>query len=417
MLQIPTNSSYETNCRLRVKPTSHEKEFELHKAGSFSARTYGSGLTTHFRSGTLVLLTLGLILSSLMVTSPVEATRIKDIAYVKGVRPNQLIGNGLVVGLNGTGDGTNVSVNVQELVNLLERMGVHSAASQIKVKNIASVVVTASLPPFARAGSRIDALVSSLGDAKSLQGGTLLLTPLMGVDGQVYAVAQGPMSIGGFSVSGNAGGGITKNHPTAGRVASGATVEREIPLDLGAQGEMVLALHDPDFTTANRVAQAINQKLHGSVAYPQDGGTIRVKMPPQYKGQVVGMMANLENLEISPSNVAKVIVDERNGTVIMGADVRVSSVAIAHGNLMINVKERQLVSQPQPFGQGETKVVPDTTVTVKEGGDRMMIMPEGISIGQVVQSLNAIGATPRDLITILQAIKAAGALQGELEII
>lgn len=417
MLRIPTNSSDETTCRWRVTPTCQYKGFEQHKVGSYSARTCGSRLTAHIRSGALVLLTLGLILSCLMVTSPVEATRIKDIAYVKGVRPNQLIGNGLVVGLNGTGDGTNVSVNVQELVNLLERMGVHSAASQIKVKNIASVVVTASLPPFARAGSRIDALVSSLGDAKSLQGGTLLLTPLMGVDGQVYAVAQGPMSIGGFSVSGNAGGGITKNHPTAGRVASGATVEREIPLELGAQGEMVLALHDPDFTTANRVAQAINQKLHGSVAYPQDGGTIRVKMPPQYKGQVVGMMANLENLEISPSSVAKVIVDERNGTVIMGADVRVSSVAIAHGNLMINVKERQLVSQPQPFGQGETKVVPDTTVTVKEGGDRMMIMPEGISIGQVVQSLNAIGATPRDLITILQAIKAAGALQGELEII
>jgi flagellar P-ring protein FlgI len=417
MIRISTNSSDETNCRLRVNLTNHAEMFSQHETAGYLARAYGSRLTAHFRSGALVLLTLGLILSSLTVTSPVEATRIKDIAYVKGVRPNQLLGNGLVVGLNGTGDGTNVSVNVQELVNLLERMGVHSAASQIKVKNIASVVVTASLPPFARAGSRIDALVSSLGDAKSLQGGTLLLTPLMGVDGQVYAVAQGPMSIGGFSVSGNAGGGITKNHPTAGRVASGAIVEREIPLDLGAQGEMVLALHEPDFTTANRVAQAINQKFSGGVAYPQDGGTIRVKLPPQYKGQVVNMMANLENLDISLSSVAKVIVDERNGTVIMGADVRISSVAIAHGNLMINVKERKLVSQPQPFGQGETKEVPDTTITVKEGGDRMMIMPEGISIGQVVQALNAIGATPRDLITILQAIKAAGALQGELEII
>jgi len=349
--------------------------------------------------------------------TPAQAIRLKDVASFKGVRDNQLLGNGLVVGLNGTGDGTNVDFNVQELGNLLDNMGVKANRSKIKVKNIAAVAVTAVLPPFARVGSRIDVLVSSMGDAKSLQGGTLVLTPMKGVDAQVYALAQGPISVGGFAASGEAGGGITKNHPTAGRIANGATVEREIPFDFATKQDIVMALNDPDFTTATRAVGVINKHLRGSYAFSQDGGTIHIKLPPGYKDRLVSMLASLENLEIAPDAVAKVVIDERNGTVVMGENVRLSTVAIAHGNLMIQIKERPRISQPLPFSQGTTTVVPDTSITVKEGADRLMVLPEGVNIGQVVQALNAIGVTPRDLIAILQAIKAAGALQAELQII
>jgi len=351
------------------------------------------------------------------LVQPAAAIRLKDIATFKGVRPNQLIGNGLVVGLNGTGDGTNVDFNSQELANMLSQLGINASRDKMKVKNIAAVAVTALLPPFARVGSKIDILVSSLGDAKSLQGGTLLLTPLKGVDGQVYALAQGPVSVGGFVASGEAGGGVTKNHPTAGRIAAGATVEREIPLNLLEKENFTLSLHDADFTTSQRAVAAINRALRGNYALSQDGGTINVKLPPAFKGQVVPLLASLENLEINPDCVAKVVLDERNGTVVMGANVRLSTVAIAHGNLMVRIKERPRISQPLPFSEGRTAVVPDSTVSIGEGENRLMVLPEGVSIGQVVQALNAIGVTPRDLIAILQAIKAAGALQAELEII
>jgi flagellar P-ring protein precursor FlgI len=310
-----------------------------------------------------------------------------------------------------------VDFNVQELANMLSHLGINADREKIKVKNIAAVAVTALLPPFARVGSRIDVVVSSMGDAKSLQGGTLLLTPLKGVDKQVYALAQGPVSVGGFSASGQAGGGVTKNHPTAGRVTGGATVEKEIPLDLLDKDNFTLSLHDADFTTSQRAVAAINKALRGTYALSRDGGTISVKLPPQFKGRVVPLLASLENLEITPDTVAKVILDERNGTVVMGSNVRISTVAIAHGNLMVRIKEKPRISQPLPFSEGETAVVPDSTVTVKEGENRLMVLPEGVSIGQVVQALNAIGVTPRDLIAILQAIKAAGALQAELEII
>ncbi len=351
------------------------------------------------------------------LASPAWGIRLKDIAVFKGVRPNQLIGNGLVVGLNGTGDGTNVDFNTQELANFLTHLGINVSRDKLKVKNVAAVAVTAMLPPFARVGSRIDVLVSSLGDAKSLQGGTLLLTPLKGADGQVYALAQGPVSVGGFTAGGAAGGGVTKNHPTAGRIANGATVEREIPFDFAGKDEFTLSLHEADFTTSQRIVRAINQHLRGSFAHSRDGGTVTIKIPPAYKDRVVPLLASLENLEITPDTPAKVVIDERNGTVVMGANVRLSTVAIAHGNLMVQIKERPRVSQPLPFSQGETTVVPDTSITVKEGENRLMVLPEGVSIGQVVQALNAIGVTPRDLIAILQAIKAAGALQAELEII
>jgi flagellar P-ring protein precursor FlgI len=348
---------------------------------------------------------------------PVHAIRLKDVASFKGVRENQLLGNGLVVGLNGSGDGTNVDFNVQELGNLLDNMGIKANRDKIKVKNIAAVAVTAVLPPFARVGSRIDVLVSSMGDAKSLQGGTLVLTPLKGVDSQVYALAQGPISVGGFAASGEAGGGITKNHPTAGRIANGATVEREIPFDFASKQDIIMALNDPDFTTATRAVGVINKYLRGGYASSQDSGTIHIKLPPGYKDRLVSMLSSLENLEIAVDAVAKVVIDERNGTVVMGENVRLSTVAIAHGNLMIQIKERPRISQPLPFSQGTTTVVPDTSITVKEGRDRLMVLPEGVNIGQVVQALNAIGVTPRDLIAILQAIKAAGALQAELQII
>lgn len=368
-----------------------------------------------WRQGLSLLAALIMILGPLV--QPAAAIRLKDIASFKGVRPNQLIGNGLVVGLNGTGDGTNVDFNTQGLANMLSHLGINADREKMKVKNIAAVAVTALLPPFARVGSRIDVVVSSLGDAKSLQGGTLLLTPLKGVDSQVYALAQGPVSVGGFSASGQAGGGVTKNHPTAGRIAGGATVEKEIPLDLLEKENFTLSLHDADFTTSQRAVAAINKALRGSYALSRDGGTISITLPPQFKGRVVPLLASLENLEIIPDTVAKVVLDERNGTVVMGSNVRISTVAIAHGNLMVRIKERPRISQPLPFSEGETAVVPDTTVTVREGENRLMVLPEGVSIGQVVQALNAIGVTPRDLIAILQAIKAAGALQAELEII
>jgi flagellar P-ring protein precursor FlgI len=368
-----------------------------------------------WRQGLSLLTALILVLGPLVQSA--AAIRLKDIANFKGVRPNQLLGNGLVVGLNGTGDGNNVDFNTQELANMLSHLGINAARDKLKVKNIAAVAVTALLPPFARVGSEIDVVVSSMGDAKSLQGGTLLLTPLKGVDGQVYALAQGPVVVGGFAASGQAGGGVTKNHPTAGRIASGATVEKEIPLDLLDKDNFTLSLHEADFTTSQRAVAAINKALRGSYALSRDGGTITVKLPPLYKGRVVPLLASLENLEIIPDSVAKVIMDERNGTVVMGANVRISTVAIAHGNLMVRIKEKPRISQPLPFSEGETAVVPDSTVTVREGENRLMVLPEGVSIGQVVQALNAIGVTPRDLIAILQAIKAAGALQAELEII
>ena len=357
------------------------------------------------------------VLLTLAWPLPAQAVRLKDVATFRGVRPNQLLGNGLVVGLNGTGDGTNVDFNIQELANMLTNMGITPNKAKMKVKNIAAVAVTAILPPFARVGSRIDVLVSSMGDAKSLQGGTLVLTPLKGVDGKVYALGQGPVSVGGFAASGDAGGGITKNHPTAGRIANGATVEREIPFDFADKKSITLALNDPDFTTATRTVRAINRHLRGTYAFSRDGGTIAIKLPPAFRDRMVSMLSSLENLEIAMDTVAKVIIDERNGTVVMGENVRLSTVAIAHGNLMIQIKEQPRISQPLPFSQGKTTVVPDTSITVKEGRDRLMVLPEGVNIGQVVQALNAIGVTPRDLIAILQAIKAAGALQAELQII
>jgi len=346
-----------------------------------------------------------------------EAARLKDIASLKGVRVNQLVGYGLVVGLNGTGDGSGTKFTVQSLVNMMERLGIHTLADEVKVSNVAAVMVTADLPPFARVGSKLDVLVSSVGDAKSLQGGTLLLTPLKGADNRVYAMAQGPLIVGGFSSSGKAGGGVQKNHPTVGRIPGGATVEREIPFHFDQMRNLMVSLNEPDFTTALRVSEAINRQLGSPVAYAADAGTVKVKVPDAYANNIVGLVARLEQLQIQPDSKAKIILDERTGTVVMGENVRISSVAIAHGNLSVQIKEKKEVSQPTPFSQGQTVVTDTSEVNVTEEGKKLILMPEGATLGEVVRALNAIGVTPRDLIAVFQAIKAAGALHAELEIL
>jgi len=342
--------------------------------------------------------------------------RVKDITYLKGVRENQLIGYGLIVGLQGTGDGNSSQFTMQSLATMLTKLGVGIDASTVNVKNVAGVIVTAYLPPFARLGSKLDLLVSSLGDAKSLKGGTLLITPLKGADGQVYAVGQGPITIGGFAEE-KAGASSQKNHPTVGKVPGGATIEREINFDFAMMKDLTYSLHNPDFTTANRLAVAINHELHGEYASAQDSGTIHVTIPDGYRGQMVQLVSKVESVRLRPDTSAKVVVNERTGTVVVGQDVRISTVAIAHGNLTITIQPNTSVSQPEGFSQGQTTVTTEPTVSVKEGEDKLALIPEGVSIKDLVRALNAIGVTPRDLIAVFQAIQAAGALQADLEII
>jgi flagellar P-ring protein precursor FlgI len=370
--------------------------------------------------GAVVLVCLALWLVVFLGSSPVDAARLKDIASIGGVRPNQLIGYGLVVGLDGSGDRGRGSggrdFTVQSLVSMLERMGITVDPRDVKVRNVAAAMVTAQLPPFARPGSQIDVTVSSMGDAKSLQGGTLLLTPLRGVDGAVYAVAQGPISLGGFTASG-AGARVQKNHPTVGLIPGGATVERSINVNLAGRDQVTISLHRPDFTTAQRIAQRINSTAASEIAQPIDSGTIAVAVPPTWMDNVVNFVASLESLEIAPDTIAKVVLDERTGTVVMGENVRIATVAVSHGNLSIQVREQPAVSQPLPFSGGQTTIVPDTQITVEEEQRRLFVLEGGATIGELARALNAIGVTPRDLIAIFQAIKAAGALHATLEII
>jgi len=358
------------------------------------------------------------VLFMVVVATGVQAARIKDIANIRGVRQNQLFGYGLVVGLDGTGDGNKSLFTVQSLTSMLEKMGVTINPNDIKVKNVAAVMITANLPPFARTGSRIDVLVSSIGDAKNLQGGTLLLTPLKGADGNVYAVAQGPISTGGFSYGKGTGTGVQKNFPTVGRIVGGALIEREIASNFNQREELTLALHAPDFTTATRVAHAINSAFGDTMAHTPDAGTIKVRVPELYRGRSVELVALIENLGVTPDTVSKVIINERTGTVIMGEKVRIATIAIAHGNLSIEVNQQNNVSQPLPFSSGgQTAVTTDRTMQVQEGQNPLFLVESGVSIGEVVRALNALGVSPRDLIAIFQALKAAGALQAELQII
>lgn len=373
---------------------------------------------TYFQRAVSIMGRLAIVATVLLaVTAELHAARIKDIAGFRGVRSNQLVGYGLVVGLAGSGDSDSTIFTLQSISSMLEKMGVTVKPEDIKVKNVAAVMVTADLPPFARMGSRLDALVNSIGDSKALQGGTLLMTPLKGADGQVYAVGQGPVSTGGFTVGANSGDKVQKNFTTVGRIVQGAVVEKEIPFNLNQKDTLTLALHQPDFTTATRMAEAINAGLLENAAFPQDSGTVQIAVPPKYLGNIAQLIASVEVLSVTPDNISRVVINERTGTVIMGESVRISTVAIAHGNLSVEIKTSFNVSQPMPFsGTGRTVVTPDTETSVKEGRAPIYVVPSGVSIGEVVKALNALGVSPRDLISIFQALKAAGALQADLEI-
>jgi flagellar P-ring protein precursor FlgI len=367
--------------------------------------------------GILFLLALFLAATGPWVLPPVaHAERIKDIASFEGMRENQLIGYGLVVGLDGSGDKGNQTI--QTIANLMKRMGLTVSIADIKTKNAAAVMVTSSLPPFPKPGMKLDALVSTIGDAKSLQGGTLLLAPLKGPDGKVYALAQGAVSIGGF-IGGGGGTTVQKNHTTAGRVPGGVTIENEPPFTLGAGNEIRLFLQQPDFTTATEVARKINEALGDeTAASTADPTTITIKIPGQYQGKLVQLISLVESLDVPVDLPARVVINERTGTVTIGENVRISPVAIAHGNLTIEIKTEYRVSQPPPLApnQAQTVVVPEKTVNVKEQNASLMEV-SGATLGEVVRALNALGVTPRDLVSILEALKAAGALRAEVEII
>jgi flagellar P-ring protein precursor FlgI len=348
---------------------------------------------------------------------PAGATsRIKDLANIEGVRQNQLIGYGLVVGLNGTGDTlNNIPFTKQSLQAMLERMGVNIRGATIRTGNVAAVMVTGNLPAFGTQGTRMDVTVSALGDSKNLQGGTLLVTPLLGADGNVYAVAQGSLAVGGFAAEGQAAS-ITKGVPTVGRIANGAIIEREIEFALNRLPNARLALRNPDFTTAKRIAAAVNDFLGVKTAEPIDPSTVQLSIPAEFKGNVVAFLTEIEQLQVEPDLAAKIIIDERSGIIVMGRDVRVATVAVAQGNLTVSISESQQVSQPNPFSRGRTVVSPRSSVGVTEDGKKLAVVKDGVSLQQLVDGLNGLGIGPRDLIGILQAIKAAGAIQADIEV-
>jgi flagellar P-ring protein precursor FlgI len=348
------------------------------------------------------------------------ASRLKDLVDFEGVRDNMLVGYGLVVGLNGSGDTlTNAPFTERSLIGMLERLGINTSGdfNTIKTKNVAAVMVTATLPPFAAQGSRIDVSVATMGDAKSLQGGVLLVTPLQGADGEVYAVSQGSVS-SGYSAAGGSGTSVTKGVPTSGRIASGAIVEREVNFHLADLGTLRLSLRNPDFTTAQRIADAINKHTKTRSAGAIDSATVRMDVPPERRGDIVGLMTDIEQLAVTPDEIAKVVIDEQSGIIVMGENVHINTVAIAQGNLTIKITETPQVSQPSPLSEGGTTVVvPRTEISVDEGKDnKLALLRGGVSLQDLVQSLNALGIGPRDMIAILQSVKAAGALQADLEL-
>lgn len=362
---------------------------------------------------------LAALLAAVLIGQPAVAlSRVKDLVDVEGIRDNMLVGYGLVVGLNGSGDSLkNAPFTQQTIQTMLERMGVNTRGQTMQTKNSAAVMVTAKLPAFASNGSKIDVSVSAMGDAKSLQGGTLLVTTLFGADGQTYALAQGPVAIGGFSATGDAGS-VTRGVPTSGRIPNGAIVEREIGFNLAAEHSLKLSLRNPDFTTASRIAAAVNTYIGDAVAVTTDPSTVRLNVPAGYKGGVVGLLTDIEQVKVTTDTPARVIINESTGVIVMGSDVRISTVAIAQGNLTIRVTETPEVSQPGPFSQGTTEITPRTKIDIDEGkGKKMVVMREGVALQNLVDGLNALGVGPRDIISILQAIKAAGALQAEIQVI
>ncbi len=346
-----------------------------------------------------------------------RAARIKDIAHIEGFRPNQLSGYGLVVGLNGTGDRQNTEFTVQTLANLLQEYNIRVNPGDVRVKNVAAVIVTAEIPAFVQPGTTLDAAVSSVGDASSLSGGTLLLTPLKGPDGKVYAVAQGPVSLGGGYTAIGVGAKIMKNHQTAGRITAGVLLERAIPSAVvGSDGQIRINLDQPDFTTATRISQRLASSPLRVAAQSISPGVVTVAIPDKFKSDPIAFISAVESVEIAADSPARIVVNERTGTVIISEDVRIAPVAVAHGGLHITIKTEQRVSQPNPFGKGRTEVVPDTTIAAKEESGQLLELPggAGVSLGEIVQALNSLGVTPRDLIAVFEALREAGALQAEL---
>ncbi|VAW23664.1 Flagellar P-ring protein FlgI [hydrothermal vent metagenome] len=371
------------------------------------------------RLAALALLALIIFSAVLIAITPVmaAAARIKDIIDIEGVRENQLIGYGLVVGLNGTGDSLNNSpFTRQSLQAMLERLGVNTRGETVRTANVAAVMVTANLPAFASQGSRIDVNVAALGDSDSLQGGTLLVTPLLGADGEVYAIAQGPVAINGFKAQGDAAT-IISGVPTTGRISSGALVEREVGFKLGAQRSLRLALRNPDFTTSRRLALTINDFIGTPVATPEDSATVRLTLPANFNGNIVDLITDIEQLVVQTDQPAKIVIDENSGIIVMGRNVRVSTVAIAQSNLTITIAESPTVSQPNPLTMGTTTPVPRTNLNINTTNSNLALVNGGVSLQELVDGLNSLGIGPRDLISILQAIKATGALQAEIEVL
>ena len=351
--------------------------------------------------------------------SPAEASsRIKDIADFEGVRDNQLVGYGLIVGLNGTGDNIkSIDFTRESLVSMLDQIGINARGGQIKSKNVAAVMVTANLPAFARQGSRIDVMVSAVGDAKNLQGGTLLVTPLTGADGEVYALAQGQVAVSGMAAQG-ATSSVVRGVPTSGRIANGAIIEKEIPFELDSLRTIKIALRNPDFTTSRRIADAINANLGTNLAQSLDPGTVEMQVPREYRNRVVDLMTKVEQLQVQPDQNAKVVIDESSGIIVIGKDVKINKLAIAQGNLTIRITDVPFVSQPLPFSNGETVMGVNTAIDINESVDsKLSVLDTGVNLQELVNGLNALGVTPRDLISILQAIKASGALQADIEVI
>ena len=360
-----------------------------------------------------------LLLALLVLALPARAERVKDLAAVAGVRSNQLSGYGLVVGLDGSGDQTSQTpFTIQSLKSMLSRYGITlPPGSNPQLKNVAAVMVQAELPPFAKPGQTIDVTVSSVGNAKSLRGGSLLLTPLKGIDGKVYAIAQGNLVVSGFGVGGNDGSSITVNVPSAGRIPNGAIVERGVGSRFGMNDYVVLNLHSPDFTTAQRVAEAINLKVGGATARALDAISVQVDAPVDLS-QRVAFLSLLENIEVRPGDApARVIVNSRTGTVVIGSHVRVMPAAVSHGSLTVTITEGQRVSQPPPLSGGSTAVVPESQIEVSEEDNRMFLFAPGVRLDEIVQAVNQVGAAPGDLVAILEALRQAGALRAELIVI
>jgi len=353
------------------------------------------------------------ILILLITNTAFALVKIRDISHVEGIRDNQLIGYGLIVGLNGTGDKSGTKFTVQSLSNMMERMGITVDKDAVKVKNVAAVMVTAKLAPFSRAGSKMDVVVSSVGDAKSLEGGTLLMTPLTAADGEVYAVAQGPLSVGGMNVSAG-GAGAVKNHPTVAMIPNGAIVEREIAFQMD-ESTITLSFKQRNLTDIVKAKREIDKLVGGNLVRITSPSTLEIIVPRSKRDNFYLFLDTVLNAEIEPTNLARVIVDERTGTIVMGADVRINTVAVSHGNLTININSTITIEEPDILGEGE-KETQETEVTVTEEKAKLMVVPEGVSISDLVKGLNSIGVTPRDLISILQAIKAAGALHGDLQV-